>query len=64
MRRSHRKAHFLLWVVIGPLAAVGLYLGVTARKAMPTQASPVADGQQPSNSPAAATPPSTEATNK
>ena len=58
MRRSHRKMHAVLWAILGPAALVGLWLGITARPSMPTQAPPVVD-ELPST-----IPPATEVTEK
>ena len=41
MRRTHRKAHRILWLGLGPLAILGLILGVTNRAPVPTQDSPL-----------------------
>ena len=41
MRRTHRKAHRILWLVLGPLAALGLILGVANRAPVPPQDSPI-----------------------
>ncbi len=41
MRRTHRKAHRILWLVLGPLAVLGLILGVANRAPVPTQDSPL-----------------------
>jgi hypothetical protein len=41
MRRPHRKAHRIMWLVLGPLAVIGLILGVTSRDPIPTQESPL-----------------------
>ena len=35
MKRKHRKAHFLLWLVLGPAIAAILLLAVTERPASP-----------------------------
>jgi hypothetical protein len=43
MKRSHRKAHVLMWMVFGPIALAGLLVAVNARVAMPTQAPPVTE---------------------
>lgn len=52
MRRAHRKTHLLIWLILGPGALVGLFLGVKARTTMPTQDPPVSDTPQLSNPPA------------
>ncbi len=41
MRRAHRKAHRILWLILGPLAVLGLILGVTNRDPVPSQDSPL-----------------------
>jgi hypothetical protein len=58
MRRGHRKAHFLAWAILGPLALFGLFMGIAARSKMPTQTPPVVDELPQSN------PPATEVTDK
>jgi hypothetical protein len=58
MRRGHRKTHLLVWAILGPLALLGLFLGIAARSDMPTQAPPVVDELPQSN------PPATEVTDK
>ncbi|MFT6082888.1 MAG: hypothetical protein ACI8UD_002730 [Planctomycetota bacterium] len=41
MKRLHRKAHVLMWALLGPIAMVGLIVAVNARVVIPTQAPPV-----------------------
>lgn len=52
MRRAHRKAHFLIWLIVGPCALIGLFLGVKARVDMPVQTPPASDSPPLSNPPA------------
>lgn len=35
MKRKHRNAHFLLWLILGPVIAAILLLAVTERPASP-----------------------------
>jgi len=37
VKRAHRRTHLFLWLVIGPLALVGLVAGVAARSSKPSQ---------------------------
>ena len=41
MKRCHRKAHVLLWALLGPAAIVGLIVAVNARVTIPSQEPPV-----------------------
>ncbi len=43
MKRPHRSAHRVLWVVLAPLVLIGLYLAVDARPATPLQELPATD---------------------
>lgn len=43
MKRCHRKLHVLMWALLGPIAMVGLILGINARVTFPTQAPPVTE---------------------
>lgn len=52
MKRAHRKVHFLIWLILGPCALAGLFLGVRARSSMPTQVPPASDAPSLSNPPA------------
>ncbi|MFT5288867.1 MAG: hypothetical protein ACI8QS_000473 [Planctomycetota bacterium] len=52
MRRGHRKTHFVVWAILAPLALLGLFFGIAARREMPTQAPPVMDELPQSNPPA------------
>ncbi|MEL7028662.1 MAG: hypothetical protein AAGL49_05490 [Pseudomonadota bacterium] len=37
MRRGHRRAHLIMWIVLAPLTAAGLFLALSARKADPVE---------------------------
>ena len=52
MRRRHRTVHFVVWLILGPLALFGLYLGIAARSEIPTQVPPVVDDLPQSYPPA------------
>ena len=41
MTSGQRKAHVLLWLVLGPIAVVGLVLAVLWRPAEPVQQGPL-----------------------
>ena len=41
MTSGQRKAHVLLWLVLGPIAVVGLVLAVLWRPAEPVQEGPL-----------------------
>jgi hypothetical protein len=41
MRHGHRKAHLLVWLILAPIALIGLALGIASRREMPTQEPPV-----------------------
>ncbi len=58
MRRGHRKAHLLLWLILGPVALIGLVVGIASRSEIPTQEAPVVEDLPQSN------PPATEVTDK
>ena len=52
MRRSHRKAHLLLWLILGPVALIGLVVGIASRSEIPKQEAPVVEDLPESNPPA------------
>ena len=58
MRRGHRRAHFLIWLILGPIALIGLIIGISSRQPFPPQTPPVVD-QAPQS-----LPPSTEVKDK
>ncbi|MEM6850833.1 MAG: hypothetical protein AAF527_03870 [Pseudomonadota bacterium] len=37
MRRAHRKAHLLLWLLIAPATALGLVAALSARRPEPVE---------------------------
>ena len=41
MTAAQRKTHFLLWILLGPAAAVGLMLAISWRPAQPVQVGPL-----------------------
>lgn len=41
MRRKHRKVHRIMWLILGPLAILGLVVGVMNRAPIPPQDSPL-----------------------
>ncbi len=41
MRRTHRKTHRIMWLVLGPLVTLGIFLGVMNRNQIPAQDSPL-----------------------
>lgn len=43
MRRAHRSAHRVLWILLAPLVLAGLYLAVDARPPIPVQKLPATD---------------------
>ena len=52
MRRGHRRAHFLVWMILGPIALIGLVVGIASRSEIPTQEAPVVEDLPQSNPPA------------
>lgn len=52
MKRGHRKAHLLVWLILAPIALVGLAVGIASRNEIPTQESPVVEDLPLSNPPA------------
>ena len=43
MKRSHRRAHRAIWIVLAPLVLAGLYLAIDARPPIPVQELPASD---------------------
>lgn len=41
MKRTHRKMHRMMWLVLGPLAVLGFIVGVMNRDPIPPQDSPL-----------------------
>ena len=41
MKRTHRRIHFLAWVVLGVLMSIGFIAGIAARQPVPLQEPPV-----------------------
>ncbi len=35
--RAHRRRHLVVWIVLGPLILIGFALGLSARRAQPTE---------------------------
>ena len=43
MKRSHRKAHLLVWLLLAPIALIGLAIGIASRNEIPAQDPPVVE---------------------
>ena len=37
MKRPHRRAHLIVWLILAPLAGLGLFTALSARKAPPVE---------------------------
>ena len=52
MKRSHRKAHLFVWLLLAPIACIGLVIGIASRSEISTQDPPVVEDLPQSNPPA------------
>lgn len=52
MKRTQRKLHVLLWLILTPLVLIGFAMGIASRIEMPAQDPPVVEDLPESNPPA------------
>jgi hypothetical protein len=52
MKRGHRKAHLFVWLLLAPIALIGLAIGIASRSEMPAQDPPVVQDLPQANPPA------------